>query len=83
MNGKEHWIKKGDVRLFLWQKSPNSTPRGTILFVHGSSMASQPTYDLKVPGRAHSSAMEWFVEHGFDTWSLDNEGYGRSGRTLA
>ena len=22
--------------------------------------------------------MEWFVEHGFDTWSLDNEGYGRS-----
>ena len=78
MNGKEHWIKKGDVRLFLWQKSPSSTPRGTILFVHGSSMASQPTYDLKVPGRAHSSAMEWFVEHGFDTWSLDNEGYGRS-----
>jgi non-heme chloroperoxidase len=78
MNGKEHWIKKGDVRLFLWQKSPSATPRGTILFVHGSSMASQPTYDLKVPGRAHSSAMEWFVERGFDTWSLDNEGYGRS-----
>ena len=25
--------------------------RGTILFVHGSSMASQPTFDLQVPGR--------------------------------
>ena len=22
--------------------------------------------------------MEWFVERGFDTWTLDNEGYGRS-----
>jgi pimeloyl-ACP methyl ester carboxylesterase len=29
---------------------------GTILFVHGSSMASQPTFDLDVPGRPDSSA---------------------------
>jgi pimeloyl-ACP methyl ester carboxylesterase len=41
-------------------------------------MASQPTFDLQVPGRPHSSAMEWFAERGFDTWCLDNEGYGRS-----
>ncbi len=78
MKGKEHWTRKGDVRLFLWQKSPAASPRGTLLFVHGSSMASQPTFDLHVPGRAHSSAMEWFAERGFDTWTLDNEGYGRS-----
>src|SRR6266540_828559 len=78
MKGKEHWTKKGNVRLFLLQKSPAAPPRGTILFVHGSSMASQPTFDLEVPGRPHSSAMEWFVERGFDTWTLDNEGYGRS-----
>jgi pimeloyl-ACP methyl ester carboxylesterase len=80
MNGQEHWISKGDVRLFLWRKAPasSSTSRGTILFVHGSSMASQPTFDLQVPGRPHSSVMEWFAERGFDTWCLDNEGYGRS-----
>src|SRR5207248_7495115 len=78
MNGTEHWTRKGDVKLFLWRKSPSQAPRGTILFVHGSSMASQPTFDLHVPGRPHSSAMEWFVEQGYDTWCMDNEGYGRS-----
>jgi len=81
MNGTEHWIRKGDVKLFLWNKAAAGTPRGTILFVHGSSMASQPTFDLQVPGRPHSSAMEWFAERGFDTWSLDNEGYGRSDKS--
>jgi pimeloyl-ACP methyl ester carboxylesterase len=81
MKGKEHWTKKGGVKLFLWQKSPAAAPKGTILFVHGSSMASQPTFDLQVPGRQESSAMEWFAARGFDTWCLDNEGYGRSDKS--
>jgi len=83
MQGTEHWTKKGDVRLFLWRKAPASgaAPRGTILFVHGSSMASQPTFDLQVPGRPESSAMEWFAARGFDTWCMDNEGYGRSDKS--
>ena len=81
MNGTEHWTRKGDVKLFLWRKTAAATTRGTILFVHGSSMASQPTFDLAVPGRAHSSVMEWFAERGFDTWCLDNEGYGRSDKS--
>ena len=78
--GIEHWTKKGDIRLFLWQKkaSPQVPHAGTLLFVHGSSMASQPTFDLHVPGRPDSSAMQWFADHGFDTWTMDNEGYGRS-----
>lgn len=80
--GQEHWTKKGDVNLFLWQKSvPSGTPRGTILFVHGSSMASQPTFDLQVEGRPYSSAMDWFVSQGYDTWCVDMEGYGRSDKT--
>jgi pimeloyl-ACP methyl ester carboxylesterase len=80
MSGKEHWTTKGDVRLFLWRKAPaiGQAPKGTILFVHGSSMASQPTFDLQVPGRPDSSVMDWFAARGFDTWCLDNEGYGRS-----
>jgi pimeloyl-ACP methyl ester carboxylesterase len=78
--GTEHWTRKGDIQLFLWQKkaSPNVPHAGTILFVHGSSMASQPTFDLHVPGRPYSSAMDWFRERGYDTWTMDNEGYGRS-----
>ncbi len=78
--GSEHWTKKGDVRLFLWNKkaAAGAQPRGTILFVHGSSMASQPTFDLHVPGRTDSSAMDHFASLGYDTWTMDNEGYGRS-----
>jgi pimeloyl-ACP methyl ester carboxylesterase len=78
--GREHWIKKGDINLFMWEKpaATNAKPAGTILFVHGSSMASQPTFDLQVPGRPYSSAMDWFAEQGYNTWCMDNEGYGRS-----
>jgi pimeloyl-ACP methyl ester carboxylesterase len=83
MQGTEHWTHKGGVRLFLWRKPPPGPgkPAGTILFVHGSSMASQPTFDLHVPGRPHSSVMEWFAARGFDTWCMDNEGYGRSDKS--
>jgi pimeloyl-ACP methyl ester carboxylesterase len=79
MQGEEHWTHKDDVRLFLWEKrTPHPAPAGTILFVHGSSMASQPTFDLQIPARPGSSAMEWFAALGFDTWCVDMEGYGRS-----
>ena len=81
IRGEEHWTNKGDdVRLFLWEKYAGdpSGPAGRILFVHGSSMASQPTFDLQVPGRSDSSAMDWFAARGFDTWCVDMEGYGRS-----
>jgi pimeloyl-ACP methyl ester carboxylesterase len=83
VSGKEHWTKKGDVKLFLWQKPQSSSgpKRGTVLFVHGSSMASQPTFDLKVPGRPDSSVMDWFAARGFDTWCMDHEGYGRSDKS--
>ena len=78
--GVEHWIKRDDINLFMWQKkaNPNKPFLGTIFFVHGSSMASQPTFDLSVPGRPFSSAMDWFTDQGFETWTMDNEGYGRS-----
>ena len=81
VRGEEHWTNKGsDVRLFLWNKHAGdpSGPAGRILFVHGSSMASQPTFDLQVPGRADSSVMDYFAARGYDTWCVDMEGYGRS-----
>ena len=77
--GVEHWTHKGEVRLFLWEKfagSPEGKP--AVLFVHGSSMASQPTFDLSVPGRPDSSVMDWFARRGFVCWCVDMEGYGRS-----
>ncbi|MDO8875133.1 MAG: alpha/beta fold hydrolase [Pseudolabrys sp.] len=81
VTGTEHWAAKdGGVKLFLYEKAagdPGQT-RGTILFVHGSSMAGQPTFDLHVPGRPSSSAMEHFAGLGYDCWAVDMEGYGRS-----
>jgi pimeloyl-ACP methyl ester carboxylesterase len=78
--GTEHWTKKDAVKLFLWNKvaCDPAQAKGTILFVHGSSMASTPTFDLDVPGRPDSSVMDWFAKRGYDTWCVDMEGYGRS-----
>ena len=81
MSGTEHWTEKeGGVKLFLLNKHAGdpSGAAGRILFVHGSSMASQPTFDLHVPGRPDSSVMEFFAARGYDTWCVDMEGYGRS-----
>jgi len=77
---EEHWTNKGDVKLFMWEKYADNPANnaGTVLFVHGSSMASQPTFDLQVPGRPFSSVMDWFAAKGYDTWCVDMEGYGRS-----
>ena len=78
----EHWAQKGSSKLFLWEKAAVTSPGrlGTILFVHGSSMASTPTFDLQVPGRPDSSAMDHFTRLGYDTWCVDMEGYGRSAK---
>ncbi len=81
IKASEHWTGKDrDVKLFLFEKCAGepSNSAGTILFVHGSSMAAQPTFDLHVEGRPDSSAMDWFAHRGFDCWSVDMEGYGRS-----
>jgi alpha-beta hydrolase superfamily lysophospholipase len=84
--GIEHYTTKqvgaDKVRLFMWQKkAAAAAPRGTILFVHGSSMASTPVFDLRIPGKPEYSVMDWFVRLGYDTWCLDHEGYGRSDKT--
>lgn len=79
--GMEHWTKSAGMDLFLWEKpAATGQARGTVLFVHGSSMASTPTFDLDVPGRPNSSVMDWFAARGFDTWCFDSRGYGRSAK---
>ena len=84
IKGEEHWTSKdGVVKLFLFEKCAGDPKAsgGTILFVHGSSMAAQPTFDLHVEGRPDSSVMDWFARRGFDCWCVDMEGYGRSTKT--
>ena len=76
-SGREHWTAVNGQKLFLWEKARTGEPaRGTILFVHGSSMAATPGFDLQAPG--YVSAMDFFASQGFDCWCCDHRGYGRS-----
>ena len=86
ITGSEHWATKktpdGDVRLFIWRKraaafDPKAS-KGTILWVHGSSVQSQPAFDLQIPGKPENSVMDWFARLGYDNWCFDCEGYGKS-----
>jgi pimeloyl-ACP methyl ester carboxylesterase len=86
---QEHWAVKHaggqDVRLFMLRKQLRSlggqAGRGTIVFVHGSSVSSTPVFDLQIAGRPESSTMDWFARLGYDTWCFDCEGYGRSDKS--
>lgn len=80
---EEHWAKKGTVDLFLYRKYKDSPEGKPVLFlVHGSSLSALPGYDLQVPGRGSQySMMDQCAEHGYDVWTMDHEGYGRSSRT--
>ena len=90
--GSEHWTSKragtDTVRLFLWRKRLQSpaavngpSRRGTVLFVHGSSVSATPVFDLQIPGKPEASTMDWFARSGYDTWCVDCEGYGRSDKS--
>lgn len=79
--GEEFAAEKGAVRLFVWRKrkpGAGSARAPVMLLVHGSSLSALPTFDLAVPDRPNYSMMEWFAERGFDVWTFDHEGYGRS-----
>ena len=78
-SGREHATAVKGQKLFLWEKPRTAQPaRGTILFVHGSSMAATPGFDLQAPGVDYVSPMDFFAAQGFDTWCVDHRGYGRS-----
>ena len=79
----EYTAKKGDVPLSLWRKrvgAPKAGEQLPVLFlVHGSSNSARTSFDLDVPGRGEYSLMNVFARYGFDVWTMDHDGYGRSG----
>lgn len=79
----EYWTKKGEIDLYIYRKYQGSPDNKPILFlVHGSSLSSRPGYDIQVPGRGSDySMMDQFAAAGFDVWTMDHEGYGRSSRS--
>jgi alpha-beta hydrolase superfamily lysophospholipase len=80
----EYWAKKKDISLYIFRKrrgapKPGETPRPVLFLAHGSSVSSVPSFDLVVPGHGNYSMMDTFAECGFDVWTMDFEGYGKSG----
>ena len=49
-----------------------------LFLVHGSSVSALPSFDLTVPGAGEYSLMDVFARWGFDVWTMDFEGYGKS-----
>jgi alpha-beta hydrolase superfamily lysophospholipase len=80
----EYWAQKGEVKLNLWRKRRGAPKTGEaalrVLFVvHGSSLSARTSYDLEVPGHGDYSLMNVFAAAGYDVWTMDHDGYGRSG----
>jgi pimeloyl-ACP methyl ester carboxylesterase len=74
-----------DIRLAMYRKrlgapQPGEAPRPVLFMVHGSSTSARSSFDLAVPGRPDYSMMDAFARYGFDVWTMDHEGYGRSAR---
>lgn len=81
----EYWANRGDTQLYVYRKCLGEAKAGSssrpILFLsHGSSVSSRPTFDLTVPGHSDYSLMDRFAGYGFDVWTMDFEGYGRSSK---
>ena len=81
----EYWAQKRDVKLWMFRKRVGAPQAGkpalpVLFLVHGSSISSTG-FDLTVPGKGEYSLMDTFARFGFDVWTMDFEGYGRSSRT--
>jgi alpha-beta hydrolase superfamily lysophospholipase len=86
IHADEYWAKRGDISLYLYRKRLSSeqsreSALPVLLLAHGSSVSSRPTFDLKVPGHEDYSMMDKFAGYGFDVWTMDFEGYGRSSKS--
>ncbi|MBV9117161.1 MAG: alpha/beta hydrolase, partial [Acetobacteraceae bacterium] len=82
----EYWARKGEVSLYLYRKrlaapAPGEANPPVLFLVHGSSISARPSFDLMVPGAGEYSLMDVFARDGFDVWTMDFEGYGRSSVT--
>jgi alpha-beta hydrolase superfamily lysophospholipase len=86
----DYWAEKTrgteTIKLAMYRKRldaprPGEKPRPVLFLVHGSSIAAMASWDLSVPGQGEYSTMNVFARHGYDVWTMDHEGYGKSSRT--
>jgi pimeloyl-ACP methyl ester carboxylesterase len=72
------------IELYLRNKHPAALydvkADKTVLFVHGASYPAHASFDLAIDGQ---SWMDWLARRGYDVYSLDLQGYGKSTRPTA
>ena len=59
----QYWAMRGDTKLFMFRKRlgaphPAETPMPVLFLVHGSSISSVNSFDLKMPGHGEYSLMD-------------------------
>lgn len=80
---EDYFVPREDVQLYLYRKRTTAPVAGekplpVLMLVHGSTVSGRNTYDLQVPGGTDYSVMDYFAAQGYDVWTVDHEGYGRS-----
>ena len=86
ISSEGHLAQKGDVKLAMYRKWAGKVggwpakPLPVLFLVHGSSLSSRSNFDLAFPDNTYSF-MDVFAGYGFDVWTMDHEGFGRSDRT--
>ncbi|WP_231849061.1 alpha/beta hydrolase [Paramagnetospirillum magneticum] len=69
-----------DQNLYIRNKHPAALydvrPEKTVLFLHGATYPAHSSFDMAVDGQ---SWMDWMAAKGYDVYSLDIRGYGKSG----
>jgi pimeloyl-ACP methyl ester carboxylesterase len=73
------------TRIYVRERLPATgvpaAPEGkVVLFVHGNGTPAEVAFDVPVPGYSWMAAL---AEQGFDTFAMDQTGYGRSTRPAA
>ena len=79
---EDHWLTKGDSKIYMYRKRQASSPAGqkVVMLAHGSTFSGRGGFDLQVKDRKDYSMMDFLAGLGFDVWTLDHEGFGRSTR---
>ncbi|MBU8543901.1 MULTISPECIES: alpha/beta hydrolase [Roseomonadaceae] len=81
---EEFMVPSGEgIEVFLRSKRPEGATTGasrTLLMVHGAGFGASSSFDLPFGG---VSWMDYIAGRGFDVWTLDISGFGRSTRPPA
>lgn len=82
--GKEHYVLSNGLKIYLWEKYHKNfdktfkQSRKIVLLVHGKTWSGKPDFDLQI---RDYSVMDFLARNGYDVWSIDIHGYGKSEKT--